>query len=217
MNVAPSPIAGHSPAGPAAPALPRRAVLFGAAAAMLTPAAFAQPLRYVFDQRGGAIEFTAHHIGLLSSTGRFTKFDAEVQLDSANATQAAVDVTVDTGSIALEWPGAQDLLRSPAYFDSARFPTAHFKGTTIGAGGLERFAIKGELTMRGVTRPFDMQGKLLGRKFVPALGADVAEFSAGGALSRSEFGMTADQLMTGDQVRIDVRVKIQLGTAQQNG
>jgi polyisoprenoid-binding protein YceI len=197
--------------------LGRRAVLLGAGAAVFAPAASASPLRYEFNESFGSIAFTAHHLGMLTSTGRFGRFQAEVMLDAADATQAAVDVTVETGSIGLAWPGAEDLLRSAAYFDTARFPTAHFKGSTVGQGGLERFAIKGELSMRGVTRPFDMEGQLLARRFDPARGADVAEFTAGGTLSRSAFGMTADQLMTGDTVRIDVRVAIQLAETPSAG
>ncbi len=193
-----------------APAVHRRALVFGAAAAMVARPAAARPVRYVFDQKLGEIAFTAHHLGLLTSTGRFARFDAEVLLDPGDPSRAAVDVTVDTGSIELAWPGAEDLLRSAAYFDSARFPTARFKGSTVGPGGFARFAIKGELSLRGVTRPFDMQGALLARRFDPALDVDVADFTAAGALSRSEFGMTADEVMTGDQVRIGVRVAIQL-------
>jgi polyisoprenoid-binding protein YceI len=204
---------------PDAAALPvhRRAFVLGAAATLLARPALAQPVRYVFDQKTGTIEFTTRHMGLWSSTGRFTRFDAEVVLDSSDASRAAVEVTIDTGSIVLAWPGAEDLLRSPAYFDSARFPTAHFKGSTVGTGGFERFAIKGDLSLHGVTRPFEMQGQLVARHFVPSLGAEVAEFDASGGLSRSAFGMVADQLMTGDQVRIGVRVALQLAEAARAG
>jgi polyisoprenoid-binding protein YceI len=188
----------------------RRAVVLGAAATLFAPAALAQPVRYVFDQTAGTIEFTSRHVGVMSSTGHFTRFNAEVQLDSADPSRAAVDATIETGSIVLSWPGAEDLLRSPLYFDSAHFPTAHFKGSTTGAGGLEHFDINGDLSLRGITRPFGMQGRLLARRYVAARGADVADFTATGTLSRSAFGMTADQIMTGDEIRIDIRVSIQL-------
>jgi len=191
--------------------------MLGAAAAMVARPAAAGTVRYVFDQKLGEIAFTAHHLGLLTSTGRFSRFDAEILLDPGDPSRAAVDVTVETGSIVLAWPGAEDLLRSPAYFDSARFPTARFKGSTVGPGGFAHFAIKGELSLRGVTRPFDMEGQLLDRRFDQALGVNVADFTAGGTLSRSEFGMTADEVMTGDRVRIGVRVAIQLVDAPRDG
>jgi polyisoprenoid-binding protein YceI len=195
----------------------RRAVVLGAAATLFAPAALAQPVRYLFDQTAGTIEFTSRHMGLMHSTGRFTRFNAEIQLDSDDPSRAAVDATIETGSIVLSWPGAEDLLRSPPYFDSAHFPTAHFKGSTAGARGLEHFEINGELSLRGIARPFGMQGRLLARRFVPARGADVADFTASGTLSRSAFGMTADQIMTGDDVRIDIRVSIQLAGPTHEG
>jgi polyisoprenoid-binding protein YceI len=192
-------------------------MLLGAAAALATRPARAQAVRYVFDQDNGIIEFTVHHLGLLHSTGRFTRFNAEVMLDATDESRAGVDVTVETGSISLAWPGAEETLRSPPYFDTAKFPTARFKGSTVGPSGSDRFAIKGDLSLRGVTRPFDMQGQLLGKRFDRLLGANVANFSAGGALSRSAFGMTADQLMTGDAVRIGVRVTLRLADAGHAG
>ena len=201
----------------AAPVVHRRTLVVGAAASLFARAARAAPVHYVFNQKIGSIEFISRHMGLLTSTGKFTRFDAEVVLDSSDASRAAVDVTIDTGSIVLAWPGAEDLLRSPAYFDSAHFPTARFKGSTVGTGGFERFAIKGDLSLRGITRPFDMQGQLVARRFVPSLGAEVADFNAGGILSRSEFGMVADPVMTGDRVRIGVKVAIQLADTARAG
>ena len=195
----------------------RRAVLLATASAALAPAAGAAPLRYDFDQSVGAIDFTAHHLGLLTSTGQFRRFMAEIVLDSADARRAAIEATIQTGSVALSWPGAEDTLRSAAYFDSAQFPTAHFKGATVGPGDLTQFAIRGMLSLRGVTRPFDMQGRLLSRQFDPKRGADVATFTARGTLSRSDYGMTEDTLMTGDRIGIEVHVAIQLAAATHAG
>ena len=192
------------------PRLRRRGLLLGALAVVVARPARAEASIYKFDQTQGDIEFTAHHLGMLTSTGKFTRFDAEVRLDTADASRASVNVTVQTASLALDWPGAQDLLQSPDYFNSKAYPVAHFQGVSEGHTGGDAFAIKGDLSLRGVTRPFDMQGKLLARRFDPKLGAQVADFAAGGTLSRSAFGMTADPLMTGDEVRIDVRVSLQL-------
>ncbi len=216
MTIAPPPATTLGPIV-AGSRVDRRAVVLGGVAALIARPALAAPVRYVFDQKAGTIEFTAHHLGMLTSTGRFARFDAEVLLDSVDASRAAVDVTVDTGSIVLPWPGAEDLLRSPAYFDAARFPTAHFKGGTEGPGDFQRFAIKGELSLRGVMRPFGMQGELKAKRFDKTLGANVAEFAASGTLSRAAFGMTADSLMTGDEVRIGVRVAIRLVDAAREG
>lgn len=164
--------------------------------------------RYVFDQDNGRLEFVARHLGVLSSTGRFDDFSGELLIDPDRPLTTSVDVTVRTAAVELAYPGAVDLLRSAAFFDVERYPVATFRGAATGEGSLERFALAGELTIRGITRPYRMDARLLGRKRDEALGRDVAEFSAGGEMKRSEFGMTTEQAAISDTIRLVVRVRI---------
>lgn len=189
----------------------RRGALLGAAGALAARPARALQDRYVFDQSAGQLTFEARHLGLMRSTGRFEAFGAEVVLDRADATRAAVDVRVRTQSVTLPFPGAEELLRSEAFFDVARYPEARFRGQAEGAGVQALFPLVGELTVRGVTRPFAMEARLEGRAVDPALGQEVATFSARGELSRAAYGMTADRLMIEDMVSIGVQVRLILG------
>lgn len=117
----------------------RRAVVAGLGGAV----AFGRPAlartRYVFDHSGGRLEFVARHLGVLSSTGRFEDFAAELLIDPDRPLTTDVQVTVRTGAVALAYPGAVDLLRSPAFFDVERFPEARFNGRATGEGTLARF------------------------------------------------------------------------------
>jgi polyisoprenoid-binding protein YceI len=100
------------------------------------------------------------------------------------------------------------LLRSPAFFDVANHPQATFAGTATGEGTLARFALAGNLTIRGITRPHRMEARLVARRQDPALGREVAEFTAAGEMKRSEFGMTAEQAAISDTIRLVVRVRL---------
>lgn len=169
---------------------------------------------YVFDQGQGKLEFTARHMGMFNSTGEFRRFSARMVLDPARLDQARVQVEVETASAFLAYPGANDLLRSPAYFDSARFPVARFEGRAGMAGNVERFAIGGELEIRGIRKPVEMEARLLSRRMDPAIGAEVAEFTASGDMRRSEYGMTADPQMISDVIRLTVSVRLAVGGAR---
>ncbi len=182
------------------------AVGLGAGLALHRPAL--ANTRYVFDHAAGRLEFVARHLGVLSSTGRFENFAAELLIDPDRPLTTRVDVTVRTAAVALAYPGAVDLLRSPAFFDVERFPEARFTGQATGEGTLARFPLAGELTIRGITRPYRMEARLLDRKRDAALGRDVAEFSGGGVMKRSEFGMVTDQAAISDEIRLVVRVRI---------
>jgi polyisoprenoid-binding protein YceI len=164
--------------------------------------------RYLFDSSVGRLEFVARHLGVLSSTGRFEDFAAELLIDPDQPLTTHVEVTVRTAAVALAYPGAVELLRSPAFFDVERFPVARFHGRAIGEGTLARFPLVGELTIRGITRPHRMEARLVDRKRDPALGRDVAEFTGAGTMKRSEFGMTAETAAISDEIRLVVRVRL---------
>lgn len=186
----------------------RRALVGGAIALAARPAA--ARTRYVFDQTNSKLEFTARHLGVLSSTGQFQDFSAELLIEPDHPLTTAVTVTVRTAAIAIAYPGAVDLLRSPEFFDVARFPEARFDGAATGQGSLDRFGLAGNLTIRGITRPYAMQARLLDRRRDAALGAEVADFSAEGDMKRSEFGMTAEASAISDTIRLSVRVRLRL-------
>ncbi len=185
----------------------RAALLLG-----LAGPASAQPTetraRYGFDESSGRLEFTARHLGLLSSAGRFERFSATLLIDPAKPLTADIAVDVMTEAVALPFPGAVDLLRSPDFFDVARHPMATFRGAATGEGTLAGFAIAGQLTIRGITRPQRMQARLVERRMDAALGREVADFEASGELRRSEFGMVAERFAIGDGIRLRVAVRL---------
>ena len=185
-----------------------RRALAGGACALALPAA--ARTRYVFGPEVGRLEFVARHLGVLTSNGRFEDFSAELLIDPERPLTSAVEVTVRTAAVALAYPGAVELLRSPAFFDVERFPEASFHGTASGEGSLSRFTLVGALTIRGITRPHRMEARLLDRRRDPALGREVAEFSAAGEMRRSEFGMTAETAAISDTIRLVVRVRLRV-------
>ena len=192
--------------------IPRRA-LAGAVLPLLglapRPAEAARVFR--FDHTQGRLEFIARHLMVLTSTGQFSRFARELVLDPDRPETARVAVQVETASIAHAYPGAADLLRSPAYFDAERWPMARFSGRAKPGGRIEAFELAGPLEMRGVTQPVTMQAKLSGRRRDAATGAEIVECTARGEISRMAFGMTSDMLATADRVQLAVSVSLVIG------
>jgi polyisoprenoid-binding protein YceI len=164
-----------------------------------------------FDQRQGRLEFIARHLQVLTSTGQFSRFDCELILDPQRPETARVAVQVETASITHAYPGAADLLRSPAYFDAGRWPLAQFSGRAAPGGRIEAFDLAGPLEMRGVTQPFILQAKLARRRRDAATGAEIVECTARGEISRTAFGMVSDMAATGDRVQLAVSVSLVIG------
>jgi polyisoprenoid-binding protein YceI len=182
------------------------AALFSAAAA-ISPAR-AQRARYSFDQGVGNLGFSARHLGMFASHGKFDRFHADLALDPALPAQADVDVVIETGFVTLPWPGATDLLRGPRYFDVERFPQARFTGRAEGVADQGAFPVRGVITLRGIERPLLLRARLEERQREPS--GDIARFTAEGEIRRSEFGMTADRTMISDVITLTVEVRIRV-------
>lgn len=186
----------------------RRVVMAGALGVLPLARPAAARSRYVFDQTRGQLEFMARHLGVLTSTGRFDDFSCDLLIDPDHPLTTQVEATIRTRAVSLSYPGAVDLLRSPAFFDVDQFPEATFNGAATGEGTLSHFVLAGNLTIRGVTRPLRLEARLLDRRRDPASGKDIAAFSAAGDMKRSEFGMTAEQAAISDTIRLAVHVSL---------
>jgi polyisoprenoid-binding protein YceI len=186
----------------------RRGALAFGAAVLASPARAQQRNLYEFNHERGVLSFTARHFGMLSSTGQFERFGAIVRLDPQRTGTAQVEVEVETGSIALAYAGAVEMLRSEAYFDSARYPKARFRGAATGAGEAGRFPIVGTLVVKDIERPMTMQARLAGREREPGSGREIASFEASGTMLRSEYGMVADAYTISDRITLGVTVRL---------
>jgi polyisoprenoid-binding protein YceI len=97
------------------------------------------------------IAFTMKQMGV-KFDGRFRKWKADVVFrpDALAASKAVLDV--DLGSIDLASDESETAARGPEWFDTAKFPVAHFASTAIKDLGGNHYEIDGKLAIKGVTR-----------------------------------------------------------------
>lgn len=164
---------------------------------------------YTIDQRYGSVGFSVSELGLFDAVGNFQKFAGELAIDTTNPERSRIDVVIAVGSVAMSSERAVGLLLSPAYFDVERYPAIHFRSTSVQAMGHGRYLISGSLRIRGVTEPELLTAVLTAEKRA-AEGPLTAWFTVSGTLSRSRFGMTANQNFLGDRVHIVIHIHLAL-------
>jgi polyisoprenoid-binding protein YceI len=179
------------------------------AAAVPAPAA-----SYRIDQRNGTIEFSVGILGLFPVQGRFPKFGADLLLDVGDPERSRIDVSIDANAIEMPLQDQADLLRSDAYFDAAHHPMERFVSTSIRALSPTHYLIHGTLQIRGVAQPQDFDATLQDRHVDEARRVEVADFVVKGEIRRSAFGMAADRLMVSDTVKLDIRIRLEVGLAR---
>lgn len=166
--------------------------------------------RYRIDQSVGTIDFAVGVLGMFSVDGRFPRFAGDLTLDVAQPQRSSIDVTVQTHALEMPAPEQAELLRSEPYFDTAQHPTARFVSEAVEPLAPDRYAVRGALTLRGVTKPLALDARLEGRRRDEARRMEIADFVVTGALNRSEFGMVTDQGMLSDEVKLTIRIRLQV-------
>jgi polyisoprenoid-binding protein YceI len=162
------------------------------------------------DQRYGSIAFSVTNFGAFSSLGTFPRFMGKLQIDRAHPEQTKIDVEADATSVRVPWDNGTELLRGPEFFDIAHYPAVRFVSDAIKGIDPKHFLIQGTLEIRGIKRPLALDATLQREHANMANGDEIADFSVTGTLHRSDYGMTSQQIMISDQVKLQIAARIEL-------
>jgi polyisoprenoid-binding protein YceI len=155
----------------------------------------------VYDK--SEIRFVSKQMGV-DVEGRFRRWKASVDLRAGDVAQSRADFDVDLASIDLASEESEAEVRRADWFDTARFPVASFRSSSVRSLGGDRYEVAGKLAMKGTTRdvvvPVDVRKD--------ASGNTVAE--ARFAIKRLPYrigdGPWSDPSVVADDVAVRVRI-----------
>ena len=166
---------------------------------------------YVIDPVHSSVGFTARHI-FSKVPGSFTTFSGTLTVDRDHLEASSVDVSIDVGSVTTAAEKRDTHLKSPDFFDVAKFPAITFKSKAWKKTGDDAFAVTGDLTLHGVTKEVVLSVKLLG--FGPGMqGAYVSGWEATTTLNRRDFGVNGPAWLgkaVGDEIPVTISVEADL-------
>ncbi|WP_028081170.1 YceI family protein [Solimonas soli] len=150
--------------------------------------------------------FAISHLGFSTFHGQFNKTSGTATIDTAKKT-GSVDVTIDVGSISTGVAKLDEHLKTPDFFDAAKYPAITFKSSQFKFDGDQLEKVTGDLTMHGVTKPvtldvehFVCKDHPMTKK--PACGADLEA-----KIKRSDWGISTYVPMVGDEVELSIEVE----------
>jgi polyisoprenoid-binding protein YceI len=97
------------------------------------------------------IEFVVKEMGV-PVTGRFTKFEAAIDIDPAKPERSSANMRIDVGSLTTGNDEADAIATGPDWLDKDHAQYAAFRSTTIRPLGQGKFEAHGTLTMRNKAR-----------------------------------------------------------------
>jgi polyisoprenoid-binding protein YceI len=114
---------------------------------------------YRFDQARSTIGFQVRQF-LGTTDGKFTQFSGSIDLDRQHPEHSSVSARIQVSSIDTRIKKRDDHLRSPEFFNVAKFPEISFKSRSVKQTGPQSGDVVGDLTMHGVTKPVTLHVKL---------------------------------------------------------
>jgi len=172
----------------------------GLAALMAMPAV-AGTTTWNLDPFHTNAQFLVKHLGISTVQGDFTKLSGSVALDDQDITKSTINVTIDVSSVDTRVSRRDDDLKSPNFFDAAKYPTITFQSTKITKAGDGKLTVTGNLTIKDVTKEvtLDVTGPT---NPITAMGGQRRGFSATTKINRQDFHVAADPGMVGDDITI---------------
>jgi polyisoprenoid-binding protein YceI len=176
------------------------------AALALSTSAFAAPESFIIDTNHTFPSFSYSHFGYSVQTSRFNKTTGKVVLDK-EAKTGSVDVTIDTKSVDTGSALFNEHIQGEDFLDTAKYPTATFKSTSVKFDGDKPVAIDGNLTLKGVTKPVTLT--VTGFKLMPhpMLKKDAIGANATTTVKRTEFNAGKYAPYVGDDVTITIAIE----------
>lgn len=109
---------------------------------------------YDIDTKGmhAFIEFKIRHLGYSWLLGRFNRFKGGFSYDGKHPEKNHVQVDIDIASLDSNHAERDKHLRSARFFDVKKYPKASFMSTAWEQKGEGKAVLKGDLTLRGITK-----------------------------------------------------------------
>ena len=164
------------------------------------------------DPTHTTIEFIVKHLGIATVKGRFRTFSATAEA-APDGRLTRIEATIDANSIDTGVDQRDQHLRSPDFFDVAKFPEIRFVSTSIKPKASGESVVTGDLTLHGLTRPVTFTLEQGGAIRDPWGNQRIAS-TATGKLSRKEWGLTWNQalelggVVVSDEVKFSLEVQV---------
>ena len=128
------------------------------------------------------VAFEIEYAGVSTFRGSFRDFDATLEGSTlaGSARVASVDVKDEQLS---------GHLQSPDFFDAERYPEIAFRANTLSVADDGSVTGSGELTIKGVTKPIELKGRLAAAPSVDPFGRERLGLTLETTIDRNQFGI----------------------------
>jgi polyisoprenoid-binding protein YceI len=169
------------------------------------------------DASHSKLGFAVTHMMVSETEGKFKIYEGKVSSvkPDADFTGSTIIFSVDAASINTDDEKRDGHLKSPDFFDVAKFPKITFKSTSMKAGKIKNtYILVGELNMHGVTKQVTLNAIGASKIVKDPYGMERYAFKVTGIINRKDYGLAwnavleAGGVAVSEDVRLDINVEI---------
>ncbi len=165
---------------------------------------------YKIDAAHSEITFKVKHLMITNVTGSFTQFDATMESEAADFSDAKISFEADVNSVSTNNEQRDGHLKSDDFFAAEKFPKLTFVSKSFTKKSDDEYTLTGDLTIRDVTKTVDLTVEF-GGNMVDPWGQAKAGFEINGKINRKEFGLGWGAVTEAGGVVVSDEVKLHLG------
>jgi polyisoprenoid-binding protein YceI len=165
-------------------------------------------MAFSIDKAHSEVGFGVKHMMISTVRGKFTRFDADVQLDPAHVEAAQVTARVEAASIDTGEEKRDGHLRSADFFDAEKYPTLTFTSTSVKRSG-EDIEVTGNLKIKDQEHAITLKGELTGPSKDP-WGSTRVGLSLTGEIEREKWNLGWNQALEAGGVLVGKKVKLSI-------
>jgi polyisoprenoid-binding protein YceI len=158
------------------------------------------------DTAHSDLRIIAKHLMVTKVRGTFEDLTGTIEV-AEDPTESKAWIEAKAASVTTGVPDRDKHLRSPDFLDAATYPVVTFESSEVAPAG-ENWELKGDLTIRGITKPVTFELRYEGSAQDP-YGNTKAAFFARGEINREDFGLTWNVPLEGGGVLVSKHFKVE--------
>jgi polyisoprenoid-binding protein YceI len=184
-------------------------------AAFLLAAAGVASAQYTYeiDTAHSSAQFSVRHMMVSNVKGEFNKLSGAVVYDPKNLAATKINATVDVTTIGTREPKRDAHLKSPDFFDAAKYPAIAFHSKAV-SNLNGKIQVRGDLSMHGVTREVVLTVEPLSPEIKDPYGLLRTGTTASTKVNRKDWGLNWNAaletggVVVGDEVTITLDIEM---------
>jgi len=185
-----------------------------AIALFIAAPALADTTTWQIDPDHTSAQFAIRHLMVSTVRGTIGPVTGTVTIDDTDLTKSSVTAAIDAKGVDTRNQKRDDHLRSPEFFDVAKYPTLNFTSKKVEKASDGHYRVLGDLTIHGVTKEAVLDVSGSPTPMQDPFGNTKLGGSATTRINRKDFGLNWSKsldgggVMLGDDVDITIDVEL---------